>query len=223
MKIEAYNYVFHPCHENHHPVVKVLAVITTIALSILTCGLFLALFAYIRGQEGEAGAKVGEIVRTIPALSSKLQEIKYKSLESFKRMQKDAANGNWDELSYHKTYGFDWWMFPVDWDSRSYGNRYTVNNDDVALLKGDQEFMERYRKAVLLVATSWGWNLETEKDEPGPKKGWQGHHDRLGKILYSLKLFGETKLHRKLANFVNNEKLIVVGRLPDWVQQAISA
>ncbi len=239
MKIEPYNYFFHPCHEDHSTVVKVVAVITALALSILTLGLYLGIFLCVRGlEEGSLKEKKVKVISKTPPkkriapkkvsagpssqgviLTPKAALIKSKHAESLaliKRLSREV--GGWKKISDHRNpgaIGYDWWLFPID-RSSSYGMTYAVDEADIAALKSHQAFMESYREGVIWVTRSWGWNVVTGHDETCPERMWSDYQVRLGKMLCSLKLFGEVALHQKVVAFANKH---VVNK-QDWVVQA---
>jgi hypothetical protein len=74
-------------------------------------------------------------------------------LELFEKWEK--AN-QWENFNNAH---FDWWMFPIDRDSKGKGNLYTMTPSNIEELKKDTQFMENYRKGVVLVVRSWGWDL----------------------------------------------------------------
>lgn len=86
---------------------------------------------------------------------------------------------------------YDWWMFPID-EPSSYGLAWTVYEGDVVELKQDAGYLERYRRGVDLLATSWGWDLSRRAwvPPPQPDQCWQRWPIRLYKATKSVKLFG---------------------------------
>jgi hypothetical protein len=98
-----------------------------------------------------------------------------------------AATGDWEK--FHSRH-YDWWVFPVDQPS-SYGYRWTVYGGEVAELKKDAGFVEKYLLGVRLVAASWGWDIYGRACLPAPAAGQSWHHwpVRLFKAAQSVRLF----------------------------------
>jgi hypothetical protein len=110
-----------------------------------------------------------------------------------------AAAGDW--MRFHVSH-YDWWTFPIDRPSQ-HGLRYTVYADDVAQLKADPGFMTRYRRGIVLVAASWGWDVHRADfiPEPAPEQRWQHWPVRLHKAGRSARLFGEDALYESLRRY----------------------
>lgn len=107
-------------------------------------------------------------------------------------------------------------MFSVERPSRTYGDRFTVNAEDVKTLKADPKFMESYRKGIMLVALSWGRDLKTGADCTNDMQKWTGYNVRLGKMLESLTLFDQIDLKQTLVRFVKEK--ISLESLDRWIQ-----
>ncbi len=140
-----------------------------------------------------------------------LQDLKDKQANHLQKLQTFAQKGDWQHLHTHTRHpdsGFDWWMFPINRGSVGYGNQYVVNQEDIANLSADKEFMSNYRKGVVLVAKSWGWDLEKNLDVTSSEQKWTGYWVRLGKMLHSLQLFNQTDLHANLVGFLTQRNLI---------------
>ena len=114
--------------------------------------------------------------------------LKEKQAETLDLFRRCAAEGNW--LGIHRSH-FDWWMFPID-EPSSYAFMYTVYEGDIAELKEDAAYVERYLEGASILARSWGWDLENVRPVTKPGKGqtWQEWPIRLYKATKSLHLFG---------------------------------
>jgi len=273
MKVDCAKFFFYPLHEDHSPSVKILSVIANIALTILSCGLYLIVFALVHcNEKSEASPLIQRSVMAMsplavaiplvpmPPVASPLpaQTVPPKAqtpillanprlmaatnpippaapkrgfvgVEALKKQQKDhldkltqfAQKGEWRHLQTHTEHrdsGFDWWMFPTDRAS-SLGDRYQVNRADIEELKKDRQFMENYRAGVLLVAHSWGWDLVNRQDLTSRALHWSHWNVRLGKMLDSLRLFGQEDLRQALSYFVNLKGLRPT--LEPWIQQLL--
>ncbi len=100
-----------------------------------------------------------------------------------------AAARDWQR--FHDSH-YDWWMFPIDRDSGGQSAKWTVYEGDIAELKQDQTFLDRYRHGVELLVASWGWDLDRADYLPDPAgdQQWQHWPVRLFKAAKSLRLFG---------------------------------
>ncbi len=225
MKVELTNFFLHPLHKSHAPVTKVLSVITLVALSALSFGFYLIAFAvgHICERHEVKQVKPPQLdpiceqlevtqIKLPQPLSERLVHIKEKQADHLGKLEAMVAKGKyfWKHLQAHTVHensGFDWWMFPVDRPSASHGPKYVVNLEEIERLKLDPEFMANYRKGVVLVAKSWGWDLEKNVDVTNEFQFWAGYDVRLGKMLQSLKLFGQDDLRTNLVGFIDKHEL----------------
>ncbi len=99
-------------------------------------------------------------------------------------------------------------MFPTDHPSQVYGDRFVINEEDVERLLANPVFMRNYREGVVLVAKSWGWDLETGISHKTPTREWTGYQVRLGKMIHSLTLLKQDDLKKSLINFLEEEEII---------------
>jgi hypothetical protein len=143
----------------------------------------------------------------LDALKAKQAE----TLESFRRCSED---GNW--FGIHRTH-YDWWMFPVD-EPSSYGLMYTVYEGDVAELKEDASYIERYLEGASLLALSWGWDLQAVRPVAHPARGqaWQEWPIRLYKATKSLNLFGFEQQFRSFRAY--GRGLMAMGHSFDYTR-----
>ena len=147
-----------------------------------------------------------------------LAVLKKRQKEHLHTLQEWANQGQWQHLQTHTSHpdsGFDWWMFPVNRASASYGDAYHIGLDDVEILKKDPEFMQNYRDGVVLVAESWGWDLISHKDVSDEKKYWANYPVRLGKMLQSLTVFQQKDLRDSLIQCV--QKANILSTLEEWI------
>ncbi len=166
--------------------------------------------------------KLTEIAQQIVQASPKnfvgLASLKRKQQEHLCKLEMLANKGEWQHLQTHTSHidsGFDWWMFPVNRASASYGDEYNIGLDDVETLKKDAEFMKNYRDGVVLVAKSWGWDLVGNTDISDTEKRWVNYSVRLGKMLQSLTLFKQKDLHDSLVHCV--QKANIRHTLDSWI------
>ncbi|MBP9842017.1 MAG: hypothetical protein KBC64_06295 [Simkaniaceae bacterium] len=215
MNIERFNFLFHPFHYTHSDQDKILSIITNIALTAITGGLYLFVFGVVHLAEYSQ-----EIVH-MPGFIG-IQGLKDKQRDHLLKLQRLAQNGEWEHLRQHTAHpdsGFDWWMFPVDRGSAGQGDLYKVSSGDIDALKRDPEFIRNYRDGVILVAKSWGWDLETGQVVTTDRQKWTNYQVRLGKMLHSLSLFGQNDLRTSLIHFIDDQNLRPT--LNRWIQQII--
>lgn len=118
-----------------------------------------------------------------------VEGIKARHRQQLAQFEQWAAGQQWQR--FHDSH-YDWWMFPMDRDSRGQGAKWTVYEGDVTELKQDPEYVRRYLRGVELLMASWGWDLEKEAFVPNPSPQQRWHHwpVRLFKAASSLRLFG---------------------------------
>jgi hypothetical protein len=246
MKVETYNFFFHPLHESHSCGAKTAAMITLIALSILSAGIYLAVFAYVslsgKAVEPVVGAPTVQNVAAASGVApvyqrkrfntsaltkhlndssgvSKIRKVKAKQADHLAKLEHLSQNGGWRHLQIHTEHhdsGFDWWMFPVDRSSATFGSDYKLNASEIESLKADPEFMTSYRNGVILVAKSWGWDLELNQDVTNKTQKWSGYNVRLGKMLQSLSLFNQSDLSNNLVGMIHAKG--IGPSLDLWIQ-----
>ena len=102
-----------------------------------------------------------------------------------------AAAKDW--AAFHSNH-YDWWAFPIDQPS-AYGFKWVVYEGEIAQLKDDAEFMQKFHLGLELLAASWGWDLQAQGciPDPLPAQSWHNWPIRLYKAAYSARLFGENQ------------------------------
>ncbi len=232
MRIDTYDFIFHPFDKGHSCGKTAASLLANIALTAITAGLYILVFVGVRTYEycgtpkdtptlkktKKVGGEALKPTRGATKASlCKVDEIKKKQKTQLSQLKALAEAGEWQHLATHTRHphsGFDWWMFPVDRSSASYKGRYAVSADDIKELKKDLQFMKSYRNGVVLVAQSWGWDLE--KGISIPERSWSGYEVRLGKMLSSLRLFGQADLRENLVKLVKAD--CDVSKLSFWIQ-----
>lgn len=145
-----------------------------------------------------------------------IKALKAKQAAELANLTRLSNEGKWESLQVHRGTGFDWWMFPIDY-ATAQNREYRVTASDIEELKQDLEFMTSYRKGVILVAKSWGWDLEKGvKITDNPKLKWSGYQVRLGKMLDSLQEFGQKDLHDALVKLIKAEGVSKILQDPTW-------
>ena len=121
---------------------------------------------------------------TDPAFKG-IDAVKQKQKEQLTQFEAWAAQGRWGDFHHNH---YDWWMFPVDEKTRSYGLAWTVYEGDIARLKQDADYIQNYMEGVRLLALSWGWDLARRITSPTPcrSKSWHKWPVRLYKSFHQV-------------------------------------
>lgn len=226
-----YQFFFHPLSESHSMPTKVLSVITVIALSILTAGLFLAVFTLVNLKDNWKVTKQDAKDKfSIPNGSPDdgsgfvgVQALKRKQAGHLAKLQALSDQGLWEHLREHTAHpdsGFDWWMFPTDRSSLGQGDRYKLSKSAIESLRADPEFMESYRKGVKLVLLSWGFDATTDRMVQNRHQRWTNYQVRLGKMVHSLTLFKEDELLLSIKKFCDERG--ITPNLEPWIRHYLS-
>ncbi len=128
-----------------------------------------------------------------------LEKLKQTHQEQIARFEDWASRQAWDR--FHSSH-YDWWTFPID-RSSAYGLTWTVYEGEVAALKQDAGFIQRYLRGVTLVSAAWGWdvNAAARLPHPHPDQRWQHWPVRLFKAARSVQLFGYESLFASLKTY----------------------
>ncbi|MCH9613637.1 MAG: hypothetical protein SP1CHLAM54_06420 [Chlamydiia bacterium] len=217
------NSLFHPFHVQNTCVQSTWLVVANLALTFFTCGAYALVFIGVHVYEAlTMDSSVPALPGPSPA-GGVVERVKTKLADHLVRLETLAARGEWRHLRRHTTHpdsGFDWWMFPINRSSAGQGTLYQVSPADIAELKRDPVFMERYRRGVKLVALSWGWDLENRRLVTGnPEQRWDGYEVRLGKMLDSIGQFGEIELKSRLIGLIRSSGTVIHR---SWVRNYMS-
>lgn len=216
-----YRFFFHPFSEEHSLPVKVLSVITVVALSVLTAGIYFIVFLRENGKSPFVEKTVVPEQPLGPVSGFVgIQELKRKQADHLLKLQALAKRGQWEHLrehTLHRDSGFDWWMFPIDRTSQGQGDKYKLGPKDVELLKADPEFMESYRTGVKLVLCSWGWDAFSNSSIQNNEQRWTGYQVRLGKMVHSLLLFEERELLESVKQFCEEQEIALLPQIQKYL------
>jgi len=113
-----------------------------------------------------------------------------------------AAHREWDTFHYSH---YDWWTFPIDRPS-AYGLKWVVYEGEIAQLKADDIFMQKYTRGLTLLAASWGWDLPAANfiAKPYPAQSWHNWPIRLYKAALSAQLFGQMDSFNSYAKYAHH-------------------
>eukprot|EP00906_Rhabdomonas_costata_P025697 RCo036712 len=127
-------------------------------------------------------------LRHNPSAAEGLRTLRCKHSETTAKFREFAAKAQWPRIhSMH----YDWWMFPLERNTKPGTGIYDVLPADIEELKADPTFMAEYREGVRLAALAWGWEVDHAKPVLPLQNGmgWSNWDIRLAKILRSLWLF----------------------------------
>lgn len=97
--------------------------------------------------------------------------------------------GNFPGIRSHH---YDWWLFPIDRPSNSYGNKYQISNEECKSLIEHPGFISDYIEGVSIVLNAWGWkDGKYDGGQTKSTKYWNGYGIRLAKMADSLLLFSK--------------------------------
>lgn len=111
----------------------------------------------------------------------------------------------WDEArnwaSFHRSH-YDWWMFPID-EPSGFGFAYTVFEEEIGELNEDPRYLLDLQEGAVLLARSWGWDLEKAApiSDPDPDQRWQNWPIRLYKAAKCMRLFELDEAYRSLRQY----------------------
>ncbi len=136
-----------------------------------------------------------------------IEAIKTRQAVQLAQFERWATAGQWQSIHDHH---YDWWMFPIDAPS-SYGFAWTVYEGDIAELKKDAAYLDRYLRGVTFLMRAWGWDVDKAEfiPNPQPDQKWQDWPIRLYKAAKSLTLFGYDAQFESLRSYAQH--LILSG------------
>lgn len=225
MKVEPYNFFFHPLHNEHTQEVTALSLMTNLVLTVLSNGWYLLIVGAVHTREcvmthekaneaTDAKAK-RTFDKVFPPETRKTEDSddKFVGLQAFidkhkdclEKLKRHGEQGNWKHLQTHTGHPdslHDWYMYPIDRASRTYGEKYRVTSRYRMALQNNPEFMSDYRDGLILGAKSFGFDIVNGRDFDAPSLKWRGHIIRLAKMLQSAREFGQKDLHDSLVDFV---------------------
>jgi len=81
-----------------------------------------------------------------------------KDEQRIERMKHEAlvASGSWNKI--HSDH-YDWWAYPIDRGSASYGETFNVAGEPIERLKKDPEFLASLAREIEIQALALGWSL----------------------------------------------------------------
>jgi len=135
--------------------------------------------------------------------------IKEQRLERIKQ-QGLAASGEWRKI--HNEH-YDWWAFPIDRGSASFGETFNVAGEPLERLKKNPEFLSSLAKIMEIQTAALGWSLYEGKyfERLDWEKGqdWNmAYPTRLWKMTRSAQIFG---LEREFESLLDLKESLEAG------------
>ena len=133
-------------------------------------------------------------------------DLMVRNTEQNEKFKKWAGERNWKE--FHREH-FDWWAFPIDEVSNTYGERFRVPDDELQKLRGDQEFLKRLDENLTNASSAYGWDIKDGRwisdDVRDPDQVPQSLSQiRLYKMARSALVFGRCSHFRSLQRMYDN-------------------
>lgn len=227
MKVNAYNFFFHPLHSKHSDNIKAFSVLTNFILTYLSSGWYLLLFGSIHAREcvianekTDGDRRAGNIFKkTFGGTKASfdgfigVDEFRKEHRAKLSQLQRLARSAEkrpsfWKVLQRYsrksEASDFDCVMFPTSRMSSTHGNKYRMSESVIDELTQSAGFMRRYQEGMILIGKSFGWDLETGDDITDEQQKWNDTSmSRVENMLRSLTEFGCKDLHDALRYFVH--------------------
>lgn len=118
--------------------------------------------------------------------------------------RKFAQNRDWQ--SFHSSH-YDWWAFPISAPS-SYGYRYSVSRESVAMLKQSPQFLNNLSECADLLLLSWGWDSDKNEclSDSDSGQAWAHWPIRLYKAWRSMQIFDLVEREVSLRTYAQHLK-----------------
>lgn len=134
------------------------------------------------------------------------EDLMTRNTEQHKTFTEWAKSEDWTK--FHKEH-FDWWAFPIDEVSNSYGERFRVPEDEVIKLRKDKDFLKRLDENLTNATAAYGWDIKSGKwigdDIRDPDQVPQSLSQiRLYKMARSAMVFGRCSHFRSLQRMYDN-------------------
>ena len=106
-----------------------------------------------------------------------------------------ADSAQWKKI--HNDH-YDWWLFPIDRGSGSYGEKYNIAGKPLKRLKRNRRFLKNVAEAIKINALALGWDIESSKyiDDINWDAGqdpWVAYPTRIWKMTRSAQVLGLKK------------------------------
>ena len=120
--------------------------------------------------------------------------VTHQALELAKHRQL-ADSSRWKKI--HNDH-YDWWLFPIDRGSVSYGEKYNIAGKPLKRLKRNRKFLKNVAEAIKINALAFGWDIETSTyvDDMNWDAGqdpWLAYPTRIWKMTRSAQILGLKK------------------------------
>lgn len=134
------------------------------------------------------------------------EDLMLKNIEQHKTFTDWTKTKDWEKFHFSH---FDWWAFPIDEKSNTYGQQYAVPNEEIKILRQDKEFLERLDENLKNATTAYGWDLSLGSWIPDAIRGKNQIPQslaqiRLYKMARSALIFGKCSHLKSLQKMYDN-------------------
>jgi len=134
------------------------------------------------------------------------QDLITRNSEQHQKFAEWTAGKDWKQ--FHNSH-FDWWAFPIDEMSNTYGQQFAIPPETITKLRADRDFQKKLSDNLTNAARAYGWDIAEKKwigddirDEsqvPGPLS-----QIRLYKMARSALVLGHCSHFRSLQRMYDN-------------------
>jgi DNA-binding CsgD family transcriptional regulator len=110
------------------------------------------------------------------------EDLMNRNIEQHGKFNSWAQNEEW--YKFHNDH-FDWWAFPIEEPSNTYGEQFRVPGDEVKKLRSDKEFLKRLDDNLINVAAAYGWDIKAGRWIPDDIR----HRDQVPQTLSQIRLY----------------------------------
>ena len=88
------------------------------------------------------------------------QDLITRNSEQHQKFSEWTANRDWEQ--FHNSH-FDWWAFPIDEASNTYGQQFAIPPETITKLRADQDFQKKLSENLTNAARAYGWDISGKK------------------------------------------------------------
>lgn len=133
-------------------------------------------------------------------------DLMVRNTEQHQKFSEWASKREWK--NFHREH-FDWWAFPIDEVSNTYGERFRVPDEEIEKLRKDPEFLKRLDENLQNAAAAYGWDIKQGRWIPDDVRDQEQvpqtlSQIRLYKMARSAMVFGRCSHFRSLQRMYDN-------------------
>lgn len=134
------------------------------------------------------------------------EDLMARNTEQHQKFSSWATARDWKKFHHEH---FDWWAFPIDEVSNTYGERFRVPEDELKKLRSDQEFLKRLDENLTNASSAYGWDIQAGRWIPDDVRDQDQvpqslSQIRLYKMARSALVFGRCSHFRSLQRMYDN-------------------